>query len=333
MTSIGDTLRRERLRRGLQLEQVAAETKIGTHLLEAMEANQFDRLPGGVFTRSFLRQYAHNLGLDEEEIIKSLKEQFEQPEPSPAPPPKPSLPNLSQMPSFEDVVDRLRSDSSMGALVWVVVVALVCAGMYKLWQRAPGVNSGNRTAVPLLQPGHEPAFQQPAQAKPTEPPPDVSKQGFRPAEVSGNGTITVPPVATSPVAAPPTAETPSAARVSASQQPAPREAAGAVRVAFTATEPVWVSVKSDGARAYSGTIDSQQSKQFDAVRKMIVLVGNAGAIKISLNGKPLGPFGAQGETRLLMLTPEGARVIHRASPNSPLTPGDSTAPAPEGERR
>ena len=77
MTSIGDTLRRERIRRGLELQQVASETKIGLHLLEAMEANQFDRLPGGVFKRSFLRQYAHKLGLDEDEVIASLKEQFE----------------------------------------------------------------------------------------------------------------------------------------------------------------------------------------------------------------------------------------------------------------
>ena len=105
MTSIGDTLRRERLRRGLKLEQVASQTKIGLHLLEAMEADQFDRLPGGVFTRSFLRQYAHTLGLDEEEIIASLKKQFEEPtEPLPVPPPKQRFPNLPQMPRFEDIL-------------------------------------------------------------------------------------------------------------------------------------------------------------------------------------------------------------------------------------
>jgi RodZ C-terminal domain len=106
-----------------------------------------------------------------------------------------------------------------------------------------------------------------------------------------------------------------------------------MRVAFTATEPVWVSVKSDGKRAYSGTIESQQSKHFDADRKMIVLVGNAGALKISLNGKPVGPFGSEGEIRLLMLTPDGARTIQRTSPNSPPTPEDPTALPGEGERR
>jgi cytoskeleton protein RodZ len=314
MTSIGDTLRRERIRRGLELEQVAAKTKIGLHLLEAMEANQFDRLPGGVFTRSFLRQYAHTLGLDEEEVIAALKEQFEEPpQPLPDPPPKKRFQSLPQMPRFEDVRDRLRSDSSLGALVWVVVVALLCAGVYKLWQRTR-TPSGAPTAVSSAKPTPPTA----ANAQPSVPPPPVpaaAKPEFQPAVVSDNGTITIPPP---------------------SRQPAPRdagaarEATGAVRVAFTSSEPVWVSIKSDGARTYSGTIEGRQPKQFDAARKMVVLVGNAGALQTSLNGKPVGPFGSPGEIRLVMFTPEGAHVIQRPAP-APPTPDDPTA-APAGER-
>lgn len=313
MTSIGETLRRERIRRGLQLEQVAAETKIGLHLLEAMEADQFERLPGGVFTRSFLRQYAHALGLDEEELIAGLKEQFEEPpEPLPAPPPEPRA-SLPRMPSFEDLRDRLRSDSSLGALAWVIVVVLVCAGVYQLWQRGPRLTSSMQTAAAPSKPPSQPQ----ADVEPSAPPatsPEVPKPEFRPAVVSENGIITAPPVPGSP-ASPELSPTP--------------EPAGTLRVAFTATEPVWVSIKSDGTRAYSGTIDSQESKQFDAARKMIVLVGNAGALKISLNGRPVGPFGSQGEIRLLMLTPAGARVIQRTSPSPPPTPGDSTAAPPD----
>ena len=284
------------------------------HLLEAMEADQFDRLPGGVFTRSFLRQYAHALGLDEEEVIASLKEQFEEPpEPLPAPPPKQRLPNLPQMPRFEDVRDRLRSDSTLGALVWVVVVALLCAGVYKLWQR-PRTTPSPQTAVTPAKPAPRTA----ANLRPSVPAPPIataSKPEFRPAVVSDNGTISIPPVPRQPAPSDPVAV---------------RDAAGAVRVAFTSSEPVWVSIKSDGTRAYSGTIEGQEPKEFDAARKMVVLVGNAGALKTSLNGKPVGPFGSPGEIRLVMFTPEGARVIQRAPP-APPTPEDSTA-APAGER-
>ena len=86
MTSIGEALRHERLRRGLMLEQVAAETKIASHHLKAMEEDRFDRLPGGLFTRSFLRQYTQTLGLDEAEVMEALKQLFP---PEPAPEPKP----------------------------------------------------------------------------------------------------------------------------------------------------------------------------------------------------------------------------------------------------
>ena len=314
MTSIGEMLRRERTRRGLQLEKIAAQTKIGQHLLEAMEANQFDRLPGGVFTRSFLRQYARALGMDEEEIVASLKEQFEEPPAQLPEPPSKARSSSPRMPSFEDVRDRLRTDSSLGALAWVVVVALLCAGVYKLWQRVPGFNSAGSVVS-----RSKPAQISPKAVAPAAPAPEAAKAEFQPAVVSDNGTITVPPVPRRPVPNEPT--------------PA-RENSGALRVAFTATEPVWVSIKSDGEHAYSGTIDSRQSKQFDAARKMTVLVGNVGALRFSLNGKPVGPFGSPGEVRLLMFTPDGAHIIQRTSPSPPPTPADPTAPpADEAGRR
>src|SRR5216684_1362456 len=99
MDSIGDTLRRERLRRGLKLEQVAAQTKIGSHFLRAIEENRFDRLPGGLFTRSFLRQYTHALELNEDDLVVSLK-QFEEPTiPVPEQPRQYKLSHLPHMPT------------------------------------------------------------------------------------------------------------------------------------------------------------------------------------------------------------------------------------------
>ncbi len=104
-----------------------------------------------------------------------------------------------------------------------------------------------------------------------------------------------------------------------------------MRVAFTASEPVWVSIKSDGTRAYTGTIEGQESKQFDAARKMTVLVGNAGALAISLNGKQVGPIGPRGEIRLLILTPQGAHVVPRTPP-TPSPTSDAPPSAADAER-
>jgi cytoskeleton protein RodZ len=327
MTSIGDTLRRERLRRGLDLDKVAAETKIGRHQLEAIEANQFDRLPGGVFARSFIRQYARILELDDEEIIAELKQQFDEPaDTAPVPEPPPS--RLPYMPSFADFYDRLRSDSSLAAFVWVVIAVLVCAGVYSLWQknRQP-VSQAAAVAAPRHGASHvaEPATHvaEPASLKPKGPAEaaESTKSDFSAAEVTDNGTIRVP-----------------AESVRPPEPVAPKETAGnsegfpvAMRVAFTASEPVWVSIKSDGARAYTGTIEGQESKQFDASSKMTVLVGNAGALQISLNGKRVGPIGLRGEIRLLVLTPRGAHVVPRTPPTPSPTSDVPDAPA-EAER-
>jgi cytoskeleton protein RodZ len=312
MTSIGDTLRRERLRRGLNLDTVAAETKIGRYLLEAIETNQFDRLPGGVFTRSFVRQYAHLLGLDEEEIVAELRQQFEEPAdvaPTPEPPHSPL--GLPPLPSLDDVRDRFRSDSSTAAFV-----VLACAGVYTLWQKSrPPATQTHAVAAAPQSARHvaEPASLKPGAPTPAEPP----KSEFRAAEVTESGTIRIPAEAgRSPD--PPKPSEPAAK---------PRGFPVAMRVAFTASEPVWVSIKSDGTRAYTGTIEGQQSKQFDASRKMTVLVGNAGALEISLNGKQVGPIGPRGEIRLLVLTPQGAHVVPRTPPTSEVA-----APAAEGER-
>src|SRR5260370_10100942 len=74
MTSIGERLRRHRLQNGTSLEKVSLETKIGVRLLEAIEASQFEKLPGGVFRRSFVLQYARALDLDPEEIAAELNQ-------------------------------------------------------------------------------------------------------------------------------------------------------------------------------------------------------------------------------------------------------------------
>jgi len=74
MISIGERLRRQRLQNRISLERVSLETKIGVRLLEAIEAGQFEKLPGGVFRRSFVLQYARALQLDPDEIAEELNQ-------------------------------------------------------------------------------------------------------------------------------------------------------------------------------------------------------------------------------------------------------------------
>jgi cytoskeleton protein RodZ len=68
-TPFGEHLKREREMRGVSLEEVSAATRISTRFLEAIENEHWDKLPGGVFNRGFIRSVARFLGLDEDSMV------------------------------------------------------------------------------------------------------------------------------------------------------------------------------------------------------------------------------------------------------------------------
>jgi cytoskeletal protein RodZ len=69
MASFGENLRRERELRGIDLREMADATKISIRFLQALEQDRVDILPGGIFPRAFVRQYAKYLGLDPERLV------------------------------------------------------------------------------------------------------------------------------------------------------------------------------------------------------------------------------------------------------------------------
>jgi transcriptional regulator with XRE-family HTH domain len=286
MDSIGEILRRERLRRGLKLEQVSAQTKIGQHYLQAMEENRFDRLPGGLFTRSFLRQYAHALDLDEEQIVASLKQQFEEP-PVPLCEPQPRY-KPSRIPRLP-------------AMAWLAITMFGCGGIYTLWENIQRSLFETRAAGsgPLAPRGHAISDSHPAAVSAAP----LQREFHRIEE---------------------RLPLPSTNQVDLGPQGA------ALHVVFAASEPVWLSIKSDGIPAFSGMIDGLKTMGFDASTKMAVLVGNAGGLTIAVNGKPIALTGAHGEVQSLVVTPAGVHVAPR-TPTTLTTPEDHSAPLEQRE--
>jgi transcriptional regulator with XRE-family HTH domain len=286
MDSIGDILRRERLRRGLKLEQVSAHTKIGQQYLLAMEENRFERLPGGLFTRSFLQQYTYALDLDPEEVMASLKQQCEEP------PVALSEPQPQYRPSHLPLLP---------AAAWLVIVTFGCGGIYTLWENVR--RSLFETSV------------------------------FVPRPMAHSGRASLAPRATPAPAELPQPELHPVEELSRSSSPrpgfGPRDAA--LHVVFAASEPVWLSIKSDGIPTYRGTIEGLQSRAFDAATKMVVLVGNAGGVRIAVNGKPVGMTGAHGEVQSLVVTPGGVQVAPRMPPPTLATPDEHGVPIEKHE--
>ena len=79
--TIGEKLRLAREERGIPLREISDQTRISMHYLEAIESNDYRRLPGGIFNRSFIRAYAKFIGYDEhqalEDYARTLRERGE----------------------------------------------------------------------------------------------------------------------------------------------------------------------------------------------------------------------------------------------------------------
>lgn len=77
MIDFGGKLRLAREQRGISLTEIGARTKITRAALEALERNDVSKLPGGIFSRAFVRAYAHEVGLDPDETVGEFLARFE----------------------------------------------------------------------------------------------------------------------------------------------------------------------------------------------------------------------------------------------------------------
>jgi len=303
MTSAGEILRRERLKRNIDLAQVSRELKISGRLLEAIESDQYDRLPGGVFAKAFVRQYARLLGLDEEDLATQVQHAIEPAAPHAAekPSPVPVTPIVvPKVKAWGAVGDRRpRLSGSLPAAALVVVVMLICSAIYA-WMQRPRATAVQatpprvhiETALPPA-PSPQPVETAPAPAGDATPPAPAEQ----PAPKSGapNG------VTTSTPASP----------------------AGPVHVEVVADEPVWILARADGKFAFSGTLDANARRAVDGEKEVLLRLGNAGGVTISLNGKPIGPAGPKGQVRTLQFTSGGFQIVSaKPAPDAPFDPLD-----------
>ncbi|MCC6862839.1 MAG: helix-turn-helix domain-containing protein [Bryobacterales bacterium] len=317
MASIGEQLRRQRLQGGIDLEQIARETKINSRLLEAIEADDFDKLPGGVFRKSFIRQYAHALGLDENDIAAEL-DQLEPPEEPPELQVREEArlhPDMPALPTQEDALNRRWLAASAGSFLSVLGVIVACALIYSWWsnlKRPPTV-----TETP-------PAASAPMQSASDATPPVQHA-------VSDTGQSAQEPVSggEQQAAAPQPAVETGAAPVPQPQPAAYTPAAsGMFRVDLSASEPVWISATVDGKRVFMGNLDVDRGKTFEGAGRIRIRTGNAGGLGVSLNGKSIGEIGPKGQIREIDLTPQGAEIIKPAPPPDPDEPVEPPRGAP-----
>ena len=126
MSDFGGKLRQAREGRGISLRQIAANTKIAVAVLEALERNDISKLPGGIFSRAFVRSYAVEVGLDPDETVREFLERFHG---EPAPEHTLHVPVSEQ----EDAMAR-HGAVMMGVKVVAAILILVGIASYFIWK-------------------------------------------------------------------------------------------------------------------------------------------------------------------------------------------------------
>jgi len=298
--SFGERLKREREMRGIKLEDIAESTKIGKRNLVALEQEQFDQLPGGIFNKGFVRAYAKYLGLDEEQAVNDfLVASANYDQPAALQPPPTSWVKAPAMPSDDAIRRRNR--------LRVLLVALLLIGGFLGWfywkGRLHAAENGNEqeAAQPAPSNAGRASGNSASQTVPEQP----AGNEANPA-VSGHSRATAGSAGTEAPSAQKnnlaTARTPGSSAIGPAENE-PKKPVFTIRI--QAIEDTWVSVSSDGKQVMDVVIPAGEERVIHARQELVLKTGNAGGIEVTHNGVAIGPVGSEKEVKTLTFNGSG----------------------------
>lgn len=272
----GEHLKRERELRGVSLEEVSVATRIPARYLDAIESEQWELLPGGVFNRGYVRSIARFLGLGEDDLLAEYELASRPAREAAAPPPKADDPpprDLTPLYLF------------VGGCVVVVILLGVSVHMLRPrvanWLKSKSAHAA--AAEPLGMPAvassdTSAAFvaKNPAAAPATIPAVAERKQpAVKPA---------VPAVA-APVAPP-------VSSVAKGTTSAAAGSSGTLELKLEVTKKTKVMVNGDGRVLVSRSLGPGETRTFQANDHFDVAAKDPGAVRLALNGQVQPPLKA-----------------------------------------
>jgi cytoskeleton protein RodZ len=297
LPSFGNKLKQEREKRKISLEQISVTTKIGTRMLQALEEDKFNQLPGGIFNKGFVRAYSRCLGLDEDQIVAEYLLAS-----GDAPPPRTEIAvREDEARENEEHVRRLESNSE-GPLRqlpwgWFAALLLVVALALSLWTRHQRERGGQSL----------------------HPAPSSAVNALTPEQASGKPTD-------------PNTPNPNVANNAGSQDNGPRASAAGSRtpayrapgsptageftVVLHAREESWISVTVDGRAIASQLLSEGSDLTVRGQKEIIVKAGNAGGVDVRFNGQKVDTGAGYGEVRTLTFGSGGLLAAPPAPPSA-----------------
>ncbi len=231
---IGETLKKNREDRGLDLHDIAGKLKIRHEYLRAIEDDAFEKLPPEVYTKGYIREYARFLGIDPGPLIKAYSEKGTalHDEINPRPPA-----------ARKSVLPRIVFAAIAAAIVLIAIILFT--------------HLSSKMEIPL----------------------------------EGGKNLNKP----------------SSGPVDATAVPANPQQQYLLKV--VAGETTWLRVEMDDGKSEEVLLKPGQSREWASRNGFGLKIGNAGGIRVMLNGKDLGALGRRGEVLKVRLPREGSNHL------------------------
>ena len=263
---LGDLLRETREQKKLSLEDVEQGTNIRKLYIKSIEDGDYDKLPGEVFLKGFIKTYGKFLGLNSLELIEQYKKeknastsekeveptnQVQEQPVSPAQPPKveekitektaeptkeKNIPKIDSFASNQAYLQPTKSNSKKNIFLVIIILIVIIGGA--VFFLSSQDTSDTKAPVHTTQ---QESTQQPEQQ--------------------------------------------------AQQQPAPAPVVNGAEVTAVFNEDCWTEVKVDGNVVLSETVKKGSNLNWKGNNQIDITVGNAGAIDITFNNQPVGKLG------------------------------------------
>ncbi|WP_027363773.1 helix-turn-helix domain-containing protein [Desulfotruncus alcoholivorax] len=238
--AIGEILSETREKMGLSLEDVEEATKIRRKYVKALEDNNFEIIPGKVYVRGFLRNYARFLSLDGEKLVHEYNEII-----------KDQMENID--PPQETIISKTEKTGKRNGKYWAIVAAVILVGfIYLLGSSYAGLQNK------LSENGKSP--------KSTDNP---SYDGTAPGDTGPK---------------------------KPENNPSNEVPLTGMDVVLQVTDSeCWMRIIVDDKNAFEGMVGPGSVKTFKGEESVQLKLGNAGAVKVMVNGKDYGFLGAPGQ--------------------------------------
>ena len=305
MGSFGDRLKKEREQRGVTLEDISLNTKIGTRLLRALEDEKFDQLPGGIFNKGFVRAYARHLGLDENETLADYLTALDSSQGIPAhnttplqfPTPRPDVSEVEHSAGKQE--DAEHREIPWGLLAVLLLVVALAFASWSYFHRSSQIDRG----------GGGPASTPESSSLSSSILDGTARSAGAARPLPAQEGRNTPPTAPIPTTEQNKATVSQVAQAAlhGAAPPAPA-AAGTFTVILKGndeSENCWVSVVVDGQAPTEAILQGPYEKVLQGKTEIVVKAGSIGALDVFFNGKKLPSLGNYGEVRTLTFHSDG----------------------------